>query len=333
MFYWIVYYPNAWTNYILAIGLFTDRAFGFMTSLGMRYFYRHLLFKYRSFGTLALAAILTSIVGTTVWFWGDFALTGLYRGFERLMPLLKLRTYVGRNFSQFFTLVTWSAFYFVIKLWIEWNEQKKRTEEANALAQSAQLQMLRYQLNPHFLFNALNSIRALVEEDKKAAKMMITELAEFLRYSLVSKSFSDVPLSEELDAIRHYLTIQKRRFEEKLEVEYRIEPSAEDFPVLSFLIHPLVENAVKYGMKTSAMPLKICIEARVREKRLFLQVNNSGHWVEPLAENTCGTGTGLTNVRRRLENVFPGRHRLSVITEDKTVKMILEIEGDEKSAD
>jgi LytS/YehU family sensor histidine kinase len=89
--------------------------------------------------------------------------------------------------------------------------------------------MLRYQINPHFLFNTLNAIRALVEENEKQAREMITELSEFLRYSLISSQYDNVPLSEEIDAIRHYFAIEKRRYENKLEVALEVSPLAEDF--------------------------------------------------------------------------------------------------------
>ena len=100
--------------------------------------------------------------------------------------------------------------------------------------------MLRYQLNPHFLFNALNSLRALVDEDEKNARQMVTELSEFLRYSLISKDLNNVPLKKEIEAIRNYLAIEKKRYEEKLEVVINIDPSTESCYLPSFLIHPVV---------------------------------------------------------------------------------------------
>jgi len=224
-----------------------------------------------------------------------------------------------------FVLGTWSALYFVIKLWIEWNLQKDLADKANALAQSAQLQMLRYQLNPHFLFNALNSIRALIEEDKIKAKSMITELSEFLRYSLISKNYKNVPFKEELKAIEHYFKIEKKRFEDKLQVVINVEEKAEDFPVLSFLVHPLVENAVKFGMQTSSMPLQICLNAKIKNNGLILEVTNSGQWVEKNHLNNNGTGTGLKNIKERLENAFPGNHNFEIKKNENQVKVVIKI--------
>jgi two-component system, LytTR family, sensor kinase len=218
-------------------------------------------------------------------------------------------------------------FYFGIKFWKDWNAEHDRAEKASLLAQSAQLQMLRYQLNPHFLFNSLNSIRAMVEEDKQTTRDMLTELAEFLRYSLVSKNYSDVPLREELNAIRHYFAIEKHRFEEDLELIYDIDPDAEEFPVLSFLIHPLVENAVKHGMRTSPMPLKIKIEAKLNMGNLTVTISNTGKW-SPHSDsmNTNGTGTGLTNIQARLEQAFPGRYRFEIGPKNDGVTAVIEIQ-------
>jgi len=157
---------------------------------------------------------------------------------------------------------------------------------------------------------------------------MITELSEFLRYSLVSKSYSDVPLKEEMEAIQHYFAIQKKRYEDKLEVIYDVEPEAGEFPVLSFLIHPLVENAVKYGMRTSPMPLTVHLKAIVRDGILRIEVCNTGKWIEPAQDRDqayASTGTGLENVRRRLDNVFPNRYRFEIFEKEGRVHVQLEM--------
>ena len=134
--------------------------------------------------------------------------------------------------------VGWSALYFGIKFLQNWQLQQERTEKAHVLAQTAQLQMLRYRINPHFLFNSLNSIRALIGENRQSAKALVTELSEVLRYSLLSKNYHDVPLKNEIEALQHYFAVEKIRYEDKLEVTYEIDQEAWDYPVLSFLLHP-----------------------------------------------------------------------------------------------
>ena len=328
LLYIVIYYRNSLTNYKAIIGLSITYFTGFLVSFLLRYLYQKINYQSRSILTLAITVILGSIVVSNIWSWADIFFSIPLYSFEYFMSRMTIQSYIGTVWSHSWVLIFWSTLYFVIKLWWEWILQKERTEKANALAQAAQLQMLRYQLNPHFLFNSLNSIRALIEEDKNQAKSMITELSEFLRYSLISKNYLDVPLNNEIEAIRHYFAIEKKRYEEKLDVTFEIDPSAEDYPVLSFLIHPIIENAIKYGMKTSPLPLKIGIKAHVINGMLKIEVNNTGKWVEPIVkkeDNEMGTGTGLDNIRQRLENAFPNNYRFNIVEKEGRVFVILEI--------
>jgi LytS/YehU family sensor histidine kinase len=219
----------------------------------------------------------------------------------------------------------WSALYFGIKYWLAWEIEIERKEKANELAQFALLQMLRYQLNPHFLFNALNSVRALIDEDIVVAKTMITELAEFLRYSLLSRDRSDIALHDEIGAIKLYISVEKKRYEDKLAITYEIDPRTESYPILSFLIQPLVENAIKYGMKTSTLPLKIRIKSSLLENKLRISVINTGKWISPSNNGIAGTGTGLENVKARLARAFPGHHKFETFEENGEVHAVIEL--------
>lgn len=315
LIYLFLYYRNYISDPKSILSVFLTYFVGFFISLGLRYFYQKIKYQDRSISQLSFIVLISSIVAAQFWFWSDIGLSiplndaGWYR------ENITLQMILSSTWWHSFILLTWSALYFLIKLWGEWTVQKERTEKANALAQSAQLKMLRYQLNPHFLFNSLNSIRALIDENQKHAKDMITELSEFLRYSLVSKDYSDVPLKEELEAIRHYFKIEKKRFEEKLEIEYHVNPLAEEYPVLSFLIHPLVENAVKYGMKTSAMPLRISINADVIKESLVLEICNSGIWIDHDSDyytEKQSADIGLNNIRQRLENAYPDHYSFEI---------------------
>ncbi len=231
---------------------------------------------------------------------------------------------LGNVLDFTYVMFGWSALYFAIKYWREWQTERERALQATALAQQAQLELLRYQLNPHFLFNALNSIRASVDEDRQRAKRMITEFSEFLRYSLLSANVATIPLREELAAIRNYLAIEQIRFEDKLQVSYDIDPAAEDFPLPGFLIHPLVENAVKHGLEQFA-PLKLNIAARAKGDKLFVEVANSGCW--PAAQvNGNGLGIGLRNIQERLAQLYPGHSRFEIGETDGWVRAVIEIE-------
>ncbi len=294
-----------------------------LTSL-LRYFYRFVFKKQYSIFAMLGIIILVS-----------FLIAMVHQFFQGIMGIIvyhyepySFLVLVINSIWNYPAFLGWSIMYFGIKYWNQSIADKEHLAKANSLAQSAQLQMLRYQLNPHFLFNSLNSIWALIDEDRKASKEMVSELAEFLRYSLMSKNYSDVPLQQEIEAIRHYLSIEKKRFEEKLEVEFNVDDGAKEYPVLSFLLNPLVENAVKYGMRTSVMPLKIAIIAKVTDRRLVLKVTNTGKWVIPDEnEDGSGTGTGLKNIRLRLQNAFPDRSAFQIGQLGDKVIATIEIYG------
>jgi len=223
-----------------------------------------------------------------------------------------------------FLFLSWSALYFGIKYWRQSQQEQQQALRAAALAKEAELQMLRYQLNPHFLFNSLNSASALIRENPARAEKMIGELSELLRHSLANGKAGYAPLSDELEAARNYLDIEKIRFEDKLIVSFGVEPRAGEFRVPSMLIHPLIENAVKYGMQTSPMPLRVEINAQADNGVLRLEVVNTGRWIEDSA-NGRGTNVGIENVRQRLRQAFPERHRLDVFERDGGVHAVMEV--------
>jgi len=322
-------YRGKWTDVSQLLLFLAPYMAGFLTCIPFRYFYKKIRFHERPVISFIAIAIPASFVAANLWL-GIDNLIGLLLKKSMNPGIPFVRAYLLYIVTRGIPLLAWTSLYFGLKIRREWKRQEQRMAKANSLAQDAQLQMLRYQLNPHFLFNSMNSIRALIDEDETKAKEMITELSDFLLYSLVSKDYCNVPLKQEIEAIRHYFAIQKKRYEDKLEVLYDIEPQAGEYPVLSFLIHPLVENAVKYGMRSSPMPLTVQLKAKIRDGVLMIEVRNSGKWIEPDDQKEqirAGTGTGLDNVRRRLENAFPNRHRFEIVEKEGNVQVKLEIWG------
>lgn len=220
---------------------------------------------------------------------------------------------IGLRDGLYFAL--FSMMYFVADHWLQLGAEREKAREANAAAQRAQLQMLRYQLNPHFLFNALNSLRAMVLENPVRAREIVTEISDFLRYSL-DRDGSDGTIGDEIAAIENYLAIQRMRFEKKLAIAIHVEPAAKPRIVPCFLIHPLVENAVKFGMDTSPMPLRLKIVVTQTPEALSIRVSNTGRLVAAAPANGNGTGTGLKNVVQRLALAYPERHTFNVAERD-----------------
>jgi hypothetical protein len=220
-----------------------------------------------------------------------------------------------------------SGLYFMVRYWVELQEQREQTLRATALAHQAQLQMLRYQLNPHFLFNTLNSVRAMILEDPGKSRQMVTRLADFLRYSLDGEG-RETTVGGEIAALHSYLEIQRIRFERKLEIATEIDPRAEGVAIPSFVIHGLVENAIKYGMDTSPMPLQVLIQVSIGDGRMRIRVRNSGKLVarDAAAEGApAGTGTGLRNIVQRLELSFPDRYSFKIHEEDGWVSAEIDL--------
>ncbi|MBN1781508.1 histidine kinase [bacterium] len=302
---------------------------GFLISCGMRQVYRRLASRSQSILVLSLTTLGCSFVAANIWVWGFQMLWGtIAYGWPDWNKMLRDHAVTKMIVTVFFNtvlLTSWSALYFTIKFWRAWNDQKERARMAREQTQKAQLQMIHYQLNPHFLFNALNAIRALIGENRQNAKQMITELSEFLRYSLISKDQSVVPLHYELEAIRHYFSIEKRRYEDKLKVHYDVDPVTESCPVISFLLYPLAENAIKYGLKTSALPLRIRLRTEMRGSTLYVEIANTGRWITPANGRENGLTHGLSMVRKHLDSLYPENFSLTTGEKDGWVTVHIEI--------
>ena len=145
---------------------------------------------------------------------------------------------------------------------------------------------------------------------------MINELSDFLRYSLLFDNKAFKPLEHEIEALDNYFSIQKKRFQDKLVVEFNIDQQTKSLPVLSFFMQPFVENAIKFGMKTSEMPLKISIDSKIINGQLVILISNTGKWVEPDKPDEdnlfyTGTGMGLENIYKRMEIAYPGSYEIN----------------------
>jgi hypothetical protein len=156
-----------------------------VTSFGFRYLFRFYKKQIKSITRLLPVVFFSVLIIVPIWYFIDVYTSMFFwkeENIDKYLQNLSLLFYFRVTFQMHIVYFGWTALYFGIKYWVDWQEEKQRSIEANHMAQKAQLQMLRYQLNPHFLFNSLNSIKALVEEDKTSAKEMITELSDFLRY-------------------------------------------------------------------------------------------------------------------------------------------------------
>lgn len=199
--------------------------------------------------------------------------------------------------------LVWCAVHFAITYDAEARDKSLRLLAAQALASDAQNQMLRYQINPHFLFNTLNALSTLIlAKDTAKAEQMVLSLSGFLRHSLEKELTDTITLREELEVQRLYLAIEQVRFGERLRFVDRVPGELLDAAAPSLILQPLVENAVKYGVAAQAGPVTIEIAARAEGSTLVLSVTDDGPGAA--TATAPGLGVGLRNVRRRLEAMY-----------------------------
>jgi LytS/YehU family sensor histidine kinase len=201
--------------------------------------------------------------------------------------------------------LAWSGLYFGIKFSRQLRQQKEAALKAQAMAHEAQLKMLRYQLNPHFLFNTLNAISTLVLDGRRdTANGMVGSLSAFLRYSLDSDPVQRVTLAQEIDATNLYLDIEQLRFGERLRVHLNVTPEARTALVPSLILQPLIENAIKYAVSKREEGGTIEIEARCASGYLHIALRDDGPGCENFHERQDGHGVGLRNTQERLRVLY-----------------------------
>jgi two-component system, LytTR family, sensor kinase len=216
--------------------------------------------------------------------------------------------------SATYLYVCWAGIYIIIKYYESLQQQREATLRAATLAQEAQLKMLRYQLNPHFLFNTLNAISTLIlDNENRTANQTVMRLSEFLRYTLDQDPMKKVTLRQEIEAMNLYLTTEKLRFGDRLKIEYAVEDAALEALVPSLLLQPLIENAVKYAVSPSEQGGTIRVEGRARGNMLELAVADDGPGLNTGAAPGAGRGVGLRNIRERLAVLYEDRHRFATI--------------------
>lgn len=314
----------------LAMGESAPRALGFVAhmwvtcwalSLLLRTFFR------RTRGEFGLySAFLVIVLGLFAAFIQVFvsvvftAWTGWHNPLYDFFVNVTLRMIV-----MWATFMMWGLSYFWLWAETDRSHEKEWREETQREAQRMELQMLRAQLDPHFLFNSLNGIAAEIRPHPEAAVEMVGELSDYLRYSLDHRKEPTSRLSAELGAMDSYLRIERARFGDRLSFSVDADDAARRRLVPSFLLQPLVENAVKHGLDRAAGRLDIAVVARARGEQTEISVSNSGTLA---TDGGSRGGLGLETLRRRLELHYPLRHRFAIEERDGRVVSTLQLWGD-----
>jgi two-component system LytT family sensor kinase len=266
---------------------------------------RWLLRRYPSWVAFELRAfVVSATLGASAAFVFELSMTGIHN-----MNAVNL----AAESVQFpFLLFSWSSLYFSIKQWQSASQERERLLRAEAEVREARLQALRYQLNPHFLFNSLNAVSTLVlDGEASAATKMLSQIGDFLRTSLNDQAALEAPLSEEMAFTEQYIAIEKTRLGDRLQVELSISPETLDAMVPGMLLQPLVENAVRHGVACIAEGGKIAIQSGLHEGRVRIIVRNSG--LQGAGQHGKGeNGIGKRNISERLQTLYGNDHQFSL---------------------
>jgi LytS/YehU family sensor histidine kinase len=229
--------------------------------------------------------------------------------------------FLSMALSRFYSLLLWNTAYFGISFILNYHSLKLEAAEAKLATRSSELQHLQSQLNPHFLFNALTLVQHKIDAGSPGQEV-VQMLSDYLRYSLATSRPLE-PLGRELDALESYLELQRARFVGNLDCFIEASPAALQVLVPPMLVQPLLENAFKFGPRTSAMPMHIEVTAVVENNRLQVAVANSGCWVPPSSGDSVGSG--LANLRRRLFLLLGEAATLEVLEKPQAVVVMIRI--------
>ena len=294
---------------------------GFSISLVLSVIYRQLITR-RPLITWGVTALVLPFA-VALYAFIDAWVVGLYRpdsetGFTKL--------FIGVFYYDLTLLGAWSALYYAINFFLQVEEQNDQLVRLENQATSAQLAMLRYQLNPHFLFNTLNSISTLVLlKQTEPANAMLSRLSSFLRYTLINQPTGRVTVAQEVETLKLYLDIERMRFEERLRTSFRIDPASETALLPSLLLQPLVENAIKYAVSTQEAGAEITISTQLVGQNLRITVSDTGPGLQNEGTDNrltgvtfdggelVSTGVGLANIRDRLAQAYGEEHRFETM--------------------
>lgn len=284
---------------------------GFLLTVPLRYLYRRIWEAPP--GVLLVVVLMASYIIAACWAVIDNATYWeIYKfGYRPDNSLF----YYKNSLAKFYIVMSWSGLYFGIKYYQMLQEEKQKALMANSMAHQAQLKMLRYQLNPHFLFNTLNAISTLILVKENAqANQMMNKLSQFLRFSLDNEPIKKIPLVKEIDATMLYLDIERVRFDDRLTVNITIAEQAKRALVPSLLFQPLIENSIKYAIAKLEHDGVIEISAQVEEQMLKVTLSDNGPTVIDSDDAVLHRkgGVGLENIRSRLKALYGKQYEFSM---------------------
>lgn len=243
-----------------------------------------------------VSSLLIGIILSVIFF--SINLTGSFYDMSKFKPA----TPAIWIFNLSSVILLWQLIYFSVHFFQNYKKVEIEALIWEAAVKDFELKTLKSQLNPHFMFNALNSIRALIEEDPASAKTAVTKLSNILRYSLRIEKSETVSLADEMQTVVDYLDLEKIRFEERLNYTTKIDERAAKIEIPPMMVQTLVENGIKHGISKRTDGGKICIRSFVEDSKLHIQISNTGQFSEEDLKHA--TGFGIQNTKHRLNLLF-----------------------------
>jgi sensor histidine kinase YesM len=300
---------------VIAVDLMVA-AIGLLLSHYLRPLINRWRWKQLGWRQLVPRAVGTSFLMAAIWCLVGFGYINGILGYPAAMKLPVWLIFMIVMLNATFLFICWLCLYFFYHLFDRFNRSEIERLRLMTTVKDAELRALKSQVNPHFIFNSLNSLRALIDEEPARARQAVTQLANLLRYSLQSGQLETVPFEEELRVVNDYLALEQVRHEERLRLRLDIGPDTLQLPVPPMLLQTLVENAVKYGISTRPEGGEIAIIARREANALRLQVTNPGEIVAPTSrDRATSTGLGFANAAERLRLLFGERATLQLRSE------------------
>jgi two-component system LytT family sensor kinase len=300
-------------------------AFIFVTGILTTHFFRYLVHRWK-WNNLALSSLIPrvviSVVAMSILFTSaNTVLVNMWVGEIPISEEFEFTGFLQSTFNFTALFMLWSIIYFAVMTFRNWKREEIHNLELRAAKTEIELNSFKAQMNPHFMFNSLNSIRALVDENPDKAKHAITMLSGILRNNLMLGKKQTVPLREELDLVNKYLTLEKIRFEERLIIEMEISPETFSVEVPAFMLQTIVENGIKHGISKRIEGGRLHVNALIDGDYLVIKVINSGH----LLPEERGEGIGINNTKKRLEILYNGKASFDIRTENQEVQAVLVI--------
>ncbi|MDG2245553.1 MAG: histidine kinase [Flavobacteriales bacterium] len=311
-----------WSNIALAFAVF---GFGFASTSLYRAFVKRREWINKPPLKLIIPITLGSLTTAFVWTLGFLGVQLIIHSFGApgTKPFDPVELFVS-FLNNLFLVLLWSLIYFAYHYFTIAQTARVARYKSEAAARDAQLNTLKGQINPHFMFNSLNNIRALMLEDVTRSREMLTKLSDLLRYSMTISEKRVVPLKDELAVVRDFLDLNKIQFEDKLTYSFDVDASLKEYKIPPMVLQILVENSVKHGISSSTSGGKVIVGAGLEGDRLVLKVSNTGNWTSA-SKRPDSHGIGLPNIRRRLQLIYGETASLHISEEDELVVAKIEL--------